>query len=88
MRSLDLFSKLLRIENPGLMGTFHGRCSCPLHLPAAVRENSTKGRTHATRYFATSESMNFIVSATTVLLRSTRQAPRYRERLLHALTRG
>ena len=24
----DLFSKLLRIENPGLMGTFHGRCSC------------------------------------------------------------
>jgi hypothetical protein len=33
----DLFTKLLRIENPDLMGTFHRHCSCPLHLPAAVR---------------------------------------------------
>jgi hypothetical protein len=40
----DLFSKLLRIENPGLMGTFHGRCSCPLHLPAAVRGKQHKGK--------------------------------------------
>jgi hypothetical protein len=80
----DLFSKLLRIENPGLMGTFHGRCSCPLHLPAAVRGKQRKGKD--ARY--ASESTNFIVSATTELLRSTRHAPRYRERLLHALTRG
>jgi hypothetical protein len=38
--------------------------------------------------FATSESMNFIVSATTESLSSTWRAPRYRGRLLHALTRG
>jgi hypothetical protein len=42
-----LFSKLLRIENPGLMGTFHGHCSCPLHLPATVRGKTAQreGRT-------------------------------------------
>jgi hypothetical protein len=80
----DLFSKLLRIENPGLMGTFHGRCSCPLHLPAAVRGKQHKGKDARYAVFATSESTNFIVSATTELLGSTRHA----QRLSHALTRG
>jgi hypothetical protein len=76
----DLFSKLLRIENPGLMGTFHGCCLCPLHLPAAVQENSTKGRTHATRYLPPTSQR---ISSYQLLLGSTRHA----QRLLRALTR-
>ena len=76
----DLFSKLLRIENPGLMGTFHGRCLCPLHLPTTVPENSAKGRTHATRYLPPTSQR---ISSYQLLLGSMRHA----QRLLHALTR-